>query len=182
MKRLLTFGALAASLALAACGGSSGSSQSAAPSAGGTTVAVKSIGGLGGVLVDAQGKALYASDQEAGGKVLCTSQACTAFWKPLMTDSAKPTASSGAGKIGVVKRPDGGMQVAVGGKPLYTFSKDSPGKVSGDGFTDDFGGQHFTWHAVRAGGKTSSGAANAGGGGQSGGAYGGGSSGSGGGY
>jgi predicted lipoprotein with Yx(FWY)xxD motif len=183
VKRLLTCGALAASLALAACGGGgNGSSSSAAPSAAGMTVAVKSIGGLGSVLVDSHGKALYAADQEAGGKVLCTSSACTAFWKPLTTDSARPTASSEAGKVGVVKRPDGNMQVAVAGRPLYTFSEDSPGKVSGDGFKDDFGGQHFTWHAVRAGGKTSSGGATSAGGGQSGGGYGGGSSGSGGGY
>src|SRR5206468_3040681 len=137
-------------------------SHSAAPSGGGTTVAVKSIDGVGGILVDSEGKALYASDQEAGGKVLCTSDACTSFWKPLTTDSSKPTASPAAGKVGVIKRPDGSMQVAVHGRPLYTFAEDSPGKVNGDGFSDDPGGQHFTWHAVRAGGGTSSGGSSSG--------------------
>jgi predicted lipoprotein with Yx(FWY)xxD motif len=120
------------------------------------TVAVKSIDGVGNVLVDSDGKALYASDVEANGKIACTA-GCTSFWKPLTTDTAKPAASSNAGKIGVIKRPDGSMQIAVGGKPVYTFSEDSPGKISGNGFTDDFGGKHFTWHAVLAGGKTSSG-------------------------
>jgi predicted lipoprotein with Yx(FWY)xxD motif len=159
MKGLLTLGAaLSASLALAACGGAgNGSPDTAAHSGGGTTVAVKSVGGVGRVLVDAEGKALYSSDQEATGKLLCTSAACTSFWKPLTTDSAMPTATAGAGKVGVVKRPDGSMQVAVDGRPLYTFAEDQPGKVTGDGFSDDLGGRHFTWHAVRAGGATSSG-------------------------
>jgi predicted lipoprotein with Yx(FWY)xxD motif len=161
MKRLLASGvALVATLALAACGGGgNGASGSSTPaSSSGTTVAVKSIDGVGSVLVDSEGKALYASDEEASGKVLCTTGACMAFWKPLTTDTAKPTASSDAGKIGVIKRPDGAMQVAVDGRPLYTFSEDSPGKAKGNGFTDDFDGQHFTWRAVHAGGKTSSGA------------------------
>jgi predicted lipoprotein with Yx(FWY)xxD motif len=161
MKRLLTSGAaLAATLALAACGGGGGgsSSSSTPASSSGMAVSVKSINGVGNVLVDSEGKALYASDQEASGKVLCKTHACMAFWKPLTTTTAKPTASSDAGEIGVIKRPDGSMQVAVDGRPLYTFAEDSPGKVAGNGFTDTFDGQHFTWHAVLAGGKTSSGA------------------------
>lgn len=177
MTRLLTLGALAASLALAACGGSNDSSDSSAPAASGTTVAVKTIDGIGSVLVDAGGKALYTSDVEADGKIACTG-ACNSFWKPLTTDTAKPTASSDAGTVGVIKRPDGSMQVAVAGKPVYTFSEDSPGKVSGNGFTDDFAGKHFTWHAALAGGKSSSGGSSSGSqGGGSGDGYGGGSSG-----
>jgi predicted lipoprotein with Yx(FWY)xxD motif len=163
MRRLLVpVAAVAATLVLAACGGGgSDSSGSSTPAASGTAVAVKSIDGMN-VLVDSDGKALYASDVEAGGKVMCTTGACTAFWKPLTTDSAKPVASSNAGKIGVIKRPDGGMQVAIAGRPLYTFSEDAPGKVSGDGFSDDFDGQHFTWHAMLAGGKISSGGSSSG--------------------
>jgi predicted lipoprotein with Yx(FWY)xxD motif len=159
MRRLLVpAAAVAATLVLAACGGggSDSSSGSSTPAASGTTVAVKSIDGMS-VLVDSDGKALYASDVEASGKVMCTTGACMAFWKPLTTDTAKPMASSNAGKIGVIKRPDGGMQVAIAGRPLYTFSEDAPGKVSGDGFSDDFDGQHFNWHAMLAGGKISAG-------------------------
>jgi predicted lipoprotein with Yx(FWY)xxD motif len=151
MKRLLALGALAASLALAACGG--GSSDSSTPSASGTTVAIKSVDGIGDVLVDSSGRALYASDVEAGGDVRCTG-ACTSFWKPLTVGSGKPTGATDAGKLGVVKRPDGASQVTVDGKLLYTFSEDTPGKVEGNGFTDDFDGHHFTWNAVLAGGKS----------------------------
>jgi predicted lipoprotein with Yx(FWY)xxD motif len=165
MRRLLVpAAAVATTLVLAACGGGGGdnSSDSSTPSSSGTAVSVKSIDGTGNVLVDSDGKALYASDVEANGKVMCTTDACTAFWKPLTTNTAKPTASPDAGKVGVVKRPDGEMQVTVAGKLLYTFSEDSPGKVSGDGFSDDFDGQHFTWHTMLAGGKISSGGSSSG--------------------
>jgi predicted lipoprotein with Yx(FWY)xxD motif len=157
VKRLLLPGAaLAASLALAACGGGGDSSGSATTAGGATTtVSVKSIDGIGDVLVDSAGKALYASDVEAGGKVMCTG-GCTSFWKPLTVGSAKPTAAGDVGKLGVAKRPDGSKQVTVNGKLLYTFSQDQPGKVDGNGFADDFDGHHFTWSAVLAGGGTAS--------------------------
>ena len=155
MKRLLVTGAAAAaSLVLAACGGSGGSSGTSTTSgAGAPTVAVKSIDGVGKVLVDSSGKALYASDVEADGKVRCTG-ACTSFWEPLTIDSAKPAAAGGVGAIGVTSRPDGAKQVTVDGKLLYTFSEDAPGKVEGDGFADDFDGRHFKWNAVLAGGDS----------------------------
>jgi predicted lipoprotein with Yx(FWY)xxD motif len=160
VKRLLLPGAaLAASLALAACGSSGGSSGSSGsstmPSATTATVAVKSIGGVGNVLVDSAGKALYTADLESGGKVMCTG-ACTSFWKPLTAGSGKPTAAGDVGKVGVIARPDGTKQITVDGKPVYTFAQDQPGKVDGNGFADDFGGRHFTWSAVLAGGKTAS--------------------------
>ena len=155
MKRLLLAGAaLAASLVLAACGSSGGSTGSSAMSGATTaTVAVKSIDGVGNVLVDSSGKALYAADVESGGKVMCTG-ACTSFWKPLTVGSGKPTAAGDVGKVGVVSRPDGTKQVTVDGKLLYTFSMDQPGKVDGNGFADDFGGRHFMWSAVLSGGGT----------------------------
>jgi len=152
MKRLLTSGmAIGAALALGACG--SGGGGGATSAAGADTVAVQRLPGVGSVLVDQTGKALYSSDQEASGKIVC-SAACTAFWKPLEPGQAGPTAGSGTGKLGVIKRPDGGMQVTVNGRPLYTFSEDSPGKVTGNGFSDDFGGHHFTWHVVTSGGAS----------------------------
>ena len=36
-------------------------------------------------------------------------------------------------------------------KPAYTFSEDTPGAVTGDGFSDDFDGRHFVWSVVAAG-------------------------------
>jgi Secreted repeat of unknown function len=48
----------------------------------------------------------------------------------------------------VITRPDGTKQVTDDGKPLYTFTEDSKGEVTGNDFSDDFGGQEFTWHAA----------------------------------
>jgi predicted lipoprotein with Yx(FWY)xxD motif len=153
MKRLMTPGAvIAAAVALSACGGGSGGG-SASTAAGSQTVSVRQLSGVGSVLVDQSGKALYSSDQEASGRIICSS-ACTAFWKPLNPGAGTPTAAPGAGRLGVIKRPDGSMQVTANRKPLYTFSEDSPGKVTGDGFSDDFAGHHFTWHVVSSGGKS----------------------------
>jgi len=156
MRRPLTTGAaLVATVALAACGGGGpgkGSSDSATATGATTTVAIKQVDGIGRVLVNASGRALYSSDVEANGSVRCTG-ACTSFWQPLTLGSGTPTAPAGAGTLDVIKRPDGKKQVTVDGKPLYTFSEDAPDKVAGNGFTDDFDGHHFTWNAVLAGGE-----------------------------
>jgi predicted lipoprotein with Yx(FWY)xxD motif len=150
-KRLLiAVAAVATSLTLAACGG--GSSDPSTAARNGETVTVKSIDGIGDVLVDSSGKALYAADVEADGKVHCT-DGCTSFWTPVTLDSGMPTAADQVAKLGVIKRPDGTRQVTANRKLLYTFSEDSPGSVEGNGFSDEFDGEHFTWHAVLAGGK-----------------------------
>jgi predicted lipoprotein with Yx(FWY)xxD motif len=151
VRQLLATGAAVfAAIAIAACGGGGKTSSGAASSG---TVSVKQLSGVGSVLVDQSGKALYTPNLEASGKVVCDGS-CTAFWKPLQAGGGKPT---GAAKLGVIKRPDGTMQVTSNGKPLYTFSEDSPGKATGNGFSDDFGGHHFTWHVVSSGGHASSG-------------------------
>jgi predicted lipoprotein with Yx(FWY)xxD motif len=129
-------------IAVAATGrGNSGAAQT-----GGATVSVKGISGAGSVLVDAKGRALYRSDQERNGMVLCDG-ACLSFWQPL-TVSGTPKGKALPGKLAVVRRPDGGRQVTYNGRLLYSFKLDKPGKVTGDGFKDAFGGQKFTWHVV----------------------------------
>ena len=172
MKKLLIPGAaLVAVLALAACGGSSSSSGSNATGASNHTVAIKSIDGVGNVLVDSRGMPLYSSNLDTSGMPACAG-ACVTIWKPLTIASGTPSAADGAGKVGVVMRADGTRQVAIAGRPLYTFVKDSPGNVSGNGVSDAFSGRHFTWAAVLAGGKSAP--AKAKGGSTSGGGYGGG--------
>jgi predicted lipoprotein with Yx(FWY)xxD motif len=169
MNRLTASGiALVAALALGACGGGGGSggSGSGGPSDGATatTVAVRQLAGVGAVLVDHSGKALYSSDLEAGGRIVCDDAACKTFWKPLTVTGGAPTASGDAGSLGVIRRPDGSRQVTVAGRPLYTFAEDGPGKATGDGFTDDFDGHHFTWNVIHPGGQPSSSSGAAGGG------------------
>jgi hypothetical protein len=56
------------------------------------------------------------------------------------------------GKLGTVRRPDGTRQLTAGGRPLYTFRPDAPGKASGNGVSDAFGGRRFTWRALTVAG------------------------------
>jgi predicted lipoprotein with Yx(FWY)xxD motif len=154
--------AAAATLALAACGGGGdgGPSTSTASSTG--AVSVQRVDGIGSVLVDAAGKALYTPDQESDGKVRCTG-ACASIWQPLLAPGNGAPKAGGGAMLDVIVRPDGKRQVTAGRKPLYTFTEDPTGRVTGNGFADDFAGRHFTWHAVLAGG----GAARSSGGGSS---------------
>ena len=160
MKRLLiAVAAVVAVAVLAACGGGAGGgsdSPAAAPSSSSATVSVEEIGEEGRVLVDSAGKALYTSEEEAEDDVVCT-EACADFWIPLTIDQGAPTGDAVAGALGVAERPDGTRQVTLDGKRLYTFVEDGPGEVTGDGFSDAFDGQQFTWHVVNVDGAPNSG-------------------------
>jgi predicted lipoprotein with Yx(FWY)xxD motif len=139
-------------LALAACGDDSDDAGTATAAGGGTdTVSVESIGDAGDVLVDSDGAALYRTDQESSGKVACTGE-CLSFWQPLTVGAGEePTASSDVeGELGTVMRPDGDTQVTLDGEPLYTFTEEGPGEVTGDEFVDAFDGTEFTWHVLTA--------------------------------
>jgi predicted lipoprotein with Yx(FWY)xxD motif len=135
--------AVAAAVTLAACGGGSSSSDDR------SSLSVKQVSGVGSVLVDARGMALYTPDQEADGRVRCAA-GCTSSWPPVAPVAG--TAPGGVGKLGSVRRPDGTSQLTAGGRPLYTFTRDAPGKVSGDGVSDTFGGRRLTWHVVTVAG------------------------------
>ena len=154
MKRLFAFAAIAfaAALVLAACGGGDGGGSSGGSSKSNgtaTTVATKRIDGKS-VLVDADGKALYTSDEEAGGMVRCDG-ACLDFWEPLTIQGDQPKGNVSGGTLGVLQRSDGKTQVTFNGAPVYRFTEDQSGTLNADGLTDAFGGQQFTWHAATAG-------------------------------
>jgi len=153
MKRTRTYLALltlaVAVLVASGCGGSSDSGTSAPKGSSGTeTVSVRSVDGVGDVLVDAQGAALYAADQETSGMVACT-DTCTSIWDPLTVSAGMPTAGDGVTAVGAVTRPDGTRQVTVDGRLLYRFTEDpGTGVVTGNGFADSFDGKAFTWHVA----------------------------------
>jgi predicted lipoprotein with Yx(FWY)xxD motif len=152
---------IALAVTLAACGGG-GNGEATATMRGGTegaggggAVSVKSVGDAGHVLVDSSGQALYASDLEANGKVLCTG-ACNSFWQPLTVENGAQTKSvSLPGQLGALSRPDGSRQLTYNGMPLYSFTQEGPEEVTGDGFVDDFNGHKFTWSVVRVEGGSS---------------------------
>ena len=140
------FGVLAL---VASCASSTGNHSNQA--GGGTTVAVRDLSGEQ-VLVNSSGRTLYSSDQEkAARKILCSSSDCLAIWTPLtVAMGQQPTAPSRVSStLSTVSRPDGSIQVAFKGQPLYTFTFDhAAGDVHGDNVKDSFSGTNFTWHAA----------------------------------
>jgi len=91
-----------------------------------TTVAVSNISGTGEALVTTEGRALYTTEQDAGGKPACVTESCVAMWVPLTVPADQdPTGpESVSGRLGTVARPDGARQVTLDSKPLYTFTLD----------------------------------------------------------
>jgi predicted lipoprotein with Yx(FWY)xxD motif len=129
---------------LAGCGGGNGGSEGPESA----TVSVASVDGVGDVLVDTEGTALYAADEESDGTVRCV-DACAAIWLPLTVDGEPVAGDELDAELGVVERPDGTRQVALAGLPLYSFIEDaSAGVVTGNGLSDDFDGRELTWHVV----------------------------------
>ena len=122
---LLTVGALALGVVLAASAAST------------VTVKVSTNSALGAkILVSSNGLTLYHYVPEKKGKIVCTG-ACSTDWPPLLvTGTAKPVAGTGltAAKLGTIKRPDGKMQVTYNGLALYHYSDDKKaGQVKGQG-------------------------------------------------
>lgn len=139
MRHLLIAIAVVGALALTACGDDDGSSTD-----GGGAVSTAPVEGAT-VLVDTAGHTLYTSDLEANGKVACTRE-CTAIWKPVTTGGAAPPSVDGA-ELGVVDRADGAQQLSFEGRPLYSFTQEGPGELTGE-VTDSFGGRTFKWSAA----------------------------------
>jgi predicted lipoprotein with Yx(FWY)xxD motif len=143
-------------LAIVGCGGDSSDDDSSATAAGSspTTVSVEAIDGVGDVLVDSDGAALYTADQEADGRVLCT-RSCADTWIPLtLPGGAEPSGPDEVSdELGVAQRPDGKRQLTFGGQPLYSFADDPmAGEVTGDGLSDTFDGRLFSWQVATADG------------------------------
>jgi predicted lipoprotein with Yx(FWY)xxD motif len=121
----------------------------------GTVVPVRSLPGIGTVLVDGSAKTLYSPQQEAHGSILCNAS-CLSFWFPaeVTPGTALRAPGSVTGKLGTIHRSDGGLtQLTINGRPLYTFRLDQAhGQAHGNDYTDHFGGVSFTWHAITASG------------------------------
>ena len=71
------------------------------------------------IYTDAKGMTLYTFDKDGNGVSNCYDK-CAANWPPLKAAAG----AKAQGEWTVVKRKDGTMMWAYGGKPLYTFAKD----------------------------------------------------------
>jgi predicted lipoprotein with Yx(FWY)xxD motif len=100
---------------------------------------------LGKIMVDAEGRTLYAFTKDANGSPTCT-DACAKAW-PASSLTGQPIAGSGiAAPLRSVTSPAGGTMIVAGKWPLYRFAGDAaPGDTNGQGS----GG---VWFAVAADG------------------------------
>jgi predicted lipoprotein with Yx(FWY)xxD motif len=98
----------------------------------GTSRALLKLGDVSGVsvLTNARGYTLYLFVPDPPGKSTCYGT-CAAYWPPV---TGTPTAGTGVtGKLGTIRRSDGGNQVTYNGHPLYTYVGDSaPGQANGN--------------------------------------------------
>jgi predicted lipoprotein with Yx(FWY)xxD motif len=97
------------------------------------------------ILVNSSGRTLYHLSVEHKGHFICVDKTCLSFWHPLLV--SKGTKPTGRVALTTVRRPDGTLQVAYRGEPLYTFVQDRKrGDVKGEGFKDV-----GVWHAATVG-------------------------------
>jgi predicted lipoprotein with Yx(FWY)xxD motif len=140
MRKALASAALLAALtvAAAACGGNNNKSSgtaapatTAAQATGGTTVAVTS-GKLGDILVDGEGRTLYAFTKDKGDQSVCSGD-CATSW-PALTGTATAGTGVQATLLSTSMQAGGKSQVTYSGKPLYHFAGAAkPGDTNGQG-------------------------------------------------
>jgi predicted lipoprotein with Yx(FWY)xxD motif len=144
----------ALAVALAACGGAedagSGTAATAAPATtaaqetSGTTVAVANSR-LGDILVDGEGRTLYAFTKDQGDQSACGGE-CASNW-PALTGTATAGTGAQASLLSTAAQASGTDQVTYDGKLLYYFAGDAkPGDTNGQGVGT-------VWFAVAADGE-----------------------------
>lgn len=80
-------------------------------------------------------KPIYTFDRDEPGKSNCVDR-CLAAWPAVVA----PAGAKPVGKWTPITRPDGTMQWAYDGKPVYTFVRDTDSKANGDGMNG--------WHVL----------------------------------
>jgi predicted lipoprotein with Yx(FWY)xxD motif len=137
-----TLGGVAAAATLTLTLGTTAFAAAPAGAATSKAVSTATVPGIGAVLVDSQGHALY-THTDANGKAVACTDACSTIWPPLtVAAGTKVKAPKGAKTLASTGATH---QVTMGGLPLYRFSGDTAAKqAKGDG-VNGFGG---TWHVA----------------------------------
>lgn len=97
----------------------------------GPIIQTKTASGVGSYLADANGNALYTYGADTNGVSNCTGS-CLYNWPIYQATQTTSLPTN----VTVITRSDGAMQYAYKGMPLYTFTSDSPGHVTGDNIQD----------------------------------------------
>lgn len=150
MRAAGTLFVVAATLALAGCGGTDlPAATSSGAASGSATLLSGTVTGHGTVVVAGSNHMTvyqFASDTSGSGTSACT-EACITTWPPVtVTAGTTPTAATGlTATIGTISRTDGkGTQVTYNGRPVYFFS--------GDAKPGDSNGNYPGWSVVPVGG------------------------------
>ena len=94
---------------------------------------------LGTVLASPTGMTIYTYDKDQPDVSNCTGK-CAGHWPPVKASASDQP----SGDFTVIKRPDGTLQWAYNGKPVYGYDDDKKaGDVKGDG-------EMGAWHVVKA--------------------------------
>jgi predicted lipoprotein with Yx(FWY)xxD motif len=112
-------------------------------------VKVRTIGGLGPLLVDGQGRTLYLFTTDVRGSPSRCYDICAVQWPPLTLPPGAEAPIAGPGiegrLLGTAPRTDGTTQITYNGWPLYLWPFDrSPGQATGQALTNAGG----RWYAV----------------------------------
>ena len=103
---------------------------------------------MGNVVTDTKGWVLYRFDKDKANpsKSNCVGD-CAKLWPPLLADDTLELSGLSAAKVDTVERADGGLQVTIGGWPVYRYIGDKkPGTWKGQ----NVGG---TWFVIDKDGK-----------------------------
>lgn len=90
---------------------------------------------LGKIIVDSKGMSAYFFnlDKAHSGVSACLAE-CSANWPAILSPTAKPHVSGIKGVVGSILLKNGGHQVTINGRPIYTFAFDkAPGEIKGQG-------------------------------------------------
>ena len=92
---------------------------------------------LGKVLVNGGGMTLYLYDKDSPGTTKCAG-VCSSVWPPLVVTGAVTYGGGlSASMFSTITRADGTKQLAVNGRPLYTYTGDlERGDTTGQGNGD----------------------------------------------
>lgn len=115
-----------------------------APSLLGTAQFQTATRGIQSGFAAANGFAVYDFDLDltTPGTSACVAT-CTTFWPPII----EPSGSTFTAPFGTIVRPDGRLQLAFNGHPLYTYANDTTASTAtGDGLNASGG----LWHLSQA--------------------------------
>jgi predicted lipoprotein with Yx(FWY)xxD motif len=113
-----------------------------------TTLIAKKVPRMGNVVTDAKGWILYRFDRDTSDPSSsgCVNN-CAKVWLPVLTDGVPKLKGIDESEVGSLMRDDGGIQVTIGGWPVYRYIGDlKPGKWKGQNVAG-------TWFVVSKNGK-----------------------------